>query len=112
MMAAVRLMSALPSRMKDAGWGRILNFARVSAIVTPAEMTDYSVPKTAPLAVSLGLAKDAAGTRVTANSAIAGPPIPRACRTSSTSWWIPPCPGRRRRWSSYVCSARSPCCSA
>src|SRR5690606_34798426 len=75
-MAAVHLMSALPSRMKDAGWGRILNIASGSAIFTPAEMTHYGVPKTAPLAVSLGFAKDAAGTGVTANSAIAGPPTP------------------------------------
>lgn len=72
-MASVRLIRAVLPRMKEAGWGRILNIASDSAIVTPAEMIHYGVSKTALLAVSRGFAKDAAGTGVTVNSVIAGP---------------------------------------
>lgn len=72
-MAAVRLIRATLPRMKEAGWGRILNIASDSAIVTPAEMIHYGVSKRALLAVSRGFAKDAAGTGVTVNSVIAGP---------------------------------------
>jgi len=72
-LAAVRLIRAVLPRMKEAGWGRVLNIASDSAIVTPAEMIHYGVSKTALLAVSRGFAKDAAGTGVTVNSVIAGP---------------------------------------
>lgn len=72
-MSAVRLIRAVLPRMKEAGWGRVLNIASDSAIVTPAEMIHYGVSKTALLAVSRGFAKDAAGTGVTVNSVIAGP---------------------------------------
>jgi NAD(P)-dependent dehydrogenase (short-subunit alcohol dehydrogenase family) len=72
-MTAVRLIRATLPRMKEKGWGRVLNIASDSAIVTPAEMIHYGVSKTAMLAVSRGFAKDAAGTGVTVNSVIAGP---------------------------------------
>ena len=72
-MAAVRLIRASLPGMKERGWGRVLNIASDSAIVTPAEMIHYGVSKTALLAVSRGFAKDAAGTGVTVNSVIAGP---------------------------------------
>ncbi|MGP9537236.1 SDR family NAD(P)-dependent oxidoreductase [Brachybacterium sp. AOP43-C2-M15] len=72
-LASVRLIRATLPRMKEAGWGRVLNIASDSAIVTPAEMIHYGVSKTALLAVSRGFAKDAAGTGVTVNSVIAGP---------------------------------------
>lgn len=72
-MSAVRLIRATLPQMKEAGWGRVLNIASDSAIVTPAEMIHYGVSKTALLAVSRGFAKDAAGTGVTVNSVIAGP---------------------------------------
>lgn len=72
-LSAVRLIRAVLPRMKETGWGRILNIASDSAIVTPAEMIHYGVSKTALLAVSRGFAKDAAGTGVTVNSVIAGP---------------------------------------
>lgn len=72
-MSAVRLIRATLPRMKEANWGRVLNIASDSAIVTPAEMIHYGVSKTALLAVSRGFAKDAAGTGVTVNSVIAGP---------------------------------------
>lgn len=72
-LSAVRLIRATLPRMAENGWGRILNIASDSAIVTPAEMIHYGVSKTALLAVSRGFAKEAAGTGVTVNSVIAGP---------------------------------------
>lgn len=72
-LSAVRLIrEALPG-MKERGWGRVVNIASDSAVVTPAEMIHYGVSKTSLLAVSRGFAKDAAGTGVTVNSVIAGP---------------------------------------
>lgn len=70
--AARQIRNALP-RMKERGWGRVLNIASDSAVVIPEEMIHYGMSKTALLAVSRGFAKDAAGAGVTVNSVIAGP---------------------------------------
>ncbi|WKG04145.1 SDR family NAD(P)-dependent oxidoreductase [Mycolicibacterium sp. HK-90] len=72
-LAAVRLIRSYLPGMTERGWGRAIQIASDSAIVTPAEMIHYGVSKTALLAVSRGFAKDAAGTGVTVNSVIAGP---------------------------------------
>jgi NAD(P)-dependent dehydrogenase (short-subunit alcohol dehydrogenase family) len=72
-LAAVRLIRAYLPGMTGRGWGRVLNIASDSAVVTPAEMIQYGMSKTALLAVSRGFAKEAAGTGVTVNSVIAGP---------------------------------------
>lgn len=72
-LSAVRLIRAYLPRMAEKGWGRAIQIASDSAIVTPAEMIHYGVSKTALLAVTRGFAKDAAGTGVTVNSVIAGP---------------------------------------
>ncbi|MDL9979432.1 SDR family NAD(P)-dependent oxidoreductase [Microbacterium sp. ASV49] len=72
-LSAVRLIRLLLPSMTERGWGRVLNIASDSAIVTPSEMIHYGVSKTALLGVSRGFAKAAAGTGVTVNSVIAGP---------------------------------------
>jgi NAD(P)-dependent dehydrogenase (short-subunit alcohol dehydrogenase family) len=72
-LAAVRMIRAYLPGMKERSWGRVLNVASDSAVVTPVEMVHYGMTKTALLAVSRGFAKDAAGTGVTVNSLIAGP---------------------------------------
>ncbi|MFE7216425.1 SDR family NAD(P)-dependent oxidoreductase [Streptomyces sp. NPDC057611] len=72
-LSAVRLIRAYLPGMKERGWGRVLNLASDSAVVTPAEMIHYGMTKTSLLAVGRGFAKDAAGTGVTVNSVIAGP---------------------------------------
>ncbi|WP_309104120.1 SDR family oxidoreductase [Microbacterium sp.] len=72
-LTAVRLTRAVLPGMKERGWGRVMNIASDSAVVTPAEMIHYGMSKTALLAVSRGFAKDAAGTGVTVNSVLAGP---------------------------------------
>ncbi|MDX1883033.1 SDR family oxidoreductase [Mycolicibacterium sp. 120270] len=72
-LAAVRLIRMYLPGMTTRGWGRAIQIASDSALVTPKEMIHYGVSKTALLAVSRGFAKDAAGTGVTVNSVIAGP---------------------------------------
>ncbi|OBK01777.1 oxidoreductase [Mycolicibacterium conceptionense] len=72
-LASVRLIRSYLPGMAERGWGRAIQIASDSAIVTPAEMIHYGVSKTALLAVSRGFAKEAAGTGVTVNSVIAGP---------------------------------------
>ncbi|WP_166908340.1 SDR family NAD(P)-dependent oxidoreductase [Mycobacterium sp. DL440] len=72
-LASVRLIRSYLPGMTERGWGRAIQIASDSAIVTPAEMIHYGVSKTALLAVSRGFAKQAAGTGVTVNSVIAGP---------------------------------------
>ena len=72
-LSAVRLIRAYLPSMTEKGWGRAIQIASDSAIVTPAEMIHYGVSKTALLAVTRGFAKDAAGSGVTVNSVIAGP---------------------------------------
>ncbi|MET0896429.1 MAG: SDR family oxidoreductase [Mycobacterium sp.] len=72
-LSAVRLIRSYLPGMVEKGWGRAIQIASDSALVTPAEMIHYGVSKTALLAVSRGFAKDAAGTGVTVNSVIAGP---------------------------------------
>jgi len=72
-LAAARLIRVYLPDMIERGWGRALQIASDSALVTPEEMIHYGVTKTALLALSRGFAKDAAGTGVTVNSVIAGP---------------------------------------
>ena len=72
-LAAARLIRRYLPGMEARGWGRIIQIASDSAIVTPAEMIHYGVTKTALLAVTRGFAKDTAGSGVTVNSVIAGP---------------------------------------
>lgn len=72
-LSAARLIRAYLPGMVNRRWGRVLQIASDSAVVTPVEMIHYGVSKTALLALSRGFAKDAAGTGVTVNSVIAGP---------------------------------------
>ncbi|WP_327287177.1 SDR family NAD(P)-dependent oxidoreductase [Streptomyces sp. NBC_01198] len=72
-LAAVRMIRGYLPGMKDRSWGRVINVASDSAVVTPVEMIHYGMTKTALLSVTRGFAKDAAGTGVTVNSLIAGP---------------------------------------
>jgi len=72
-LTAVRLTRHYLPAMMQRRWGRVVNIASDSAIVTPVEMIHYGMSKTALLAVSRGFAKAAAGTGVTVNSVLAGP---------------------------------------
>ncbi|ONI75937.1 oxidoreductase [Kribbella sp. ALI-6-A] len=72
-LSAVRLTRMYLPGMMERGFGRVMNIASDSAVVTPLEMVHYGVTKTALLAVTRGFAKAAAGTGVTVNSVMAGP---------------------------------------
>jgi NAD(P)-dependent dehydrogenase (short-subunit alcohol dehydrogenase family) len=72
-LSAARLTRIYLPGMIERSWGRILNIASDSAVVTPVEMIHYGMSKTALLAVTRGFAKAAAGSGVTINSVIAGP---------------------------------------
>ena len=51
-LAAVRLIRIYLPGMTERGWGRAIQIASDSALVTPEEMIHYGVSKTALLAVS------------------------------------------------------------
>ena len=72
-LSAVRLIRLYLPGMMERGFGRVMNIASDSAVVTPLEMVHYGMTKTALLAVTRGYAKAAAGTGVTVNSVMAGP---------------------------------------
>jgi NAD(P)-dependent dehydrogenase (short-subunit alcohol dehydrogenase family) len=72
-LSAVRLIRMYLPGMMERGFGRVMNIASDSAVVTPLEMVHYGMTKTALLAVTRGYAKAAAGTGVTVNSVMAGP---------------------------------------
>ena len=62
------------SGMLKRNWGRILFISSESGVQIPAEMVHYGVTKTDQIAVARGIAESVAGTGVTANSIVAGPP--------------------------------------
>ena len=72
-MSGVRLSRHYLSRMKNAGWGRILFIASESAVNIPTEMIHYGVTKTMQVALARGMAQLTAGTGVTVNSVLVGP---------------------------------------
>lgn len=72
-LSAVRLIRMYLPGMMGRGFGRVMNIASDSAVVTLLEMVHYGMTKTALLAVTRGYAKAAAGSGVTVNSVVAGP---------------------------------------
>ena len=79
--------------MKRANWGRIIFISSESALQIPVEMIHYGMTKTAQIAVARGLAESVAGTGITVNSILPGPPSPAELSSSSAPW---PRPGARR----------------
>src|ERR1700738_2882146 len=72
-MSGVRLSRAYFPGMLKRNWGRIVFISSESALNIPKEMIHYGTTKTAPLAVSRGLAEMTKGTAVTVNSVLPGP---------------------------------------
>src|SRR5207244_6602032 len=72
-MSGVRLSRYDLTRMKAAGWGRIIFISSESAVNIPVEMIHYGVTKTMQVTLARGLAETTAGTGVTVNSILAGP---------------------------------------
>lgn len=66
-LSAVRLIRALVPRMRERGWGRIINLG-TRAVVTPLpNMVEYSAAKAALVNMTTTLARHLAGTGTTAN---------------------------------------------
>jgi NAD(P)-dependent dehydrogenase (short-subunit alcohol dehydrogenase family) len=82
-MSGVRMSRHYLPRMVAAGWGRIVFISSESAVNIPKEMIDYGMTKTAQLAISRGLAEEAAGTGVTVNAVLPGP-----TRSESLVGWM------------------------
>src|SRR6266705_5597819 len=61
-LSGVRLSRHYLSRMKAAGWGRIIFISSESATNIPVEMIHYGVTKTMQVALARGLAETTAGT--------------------------------------------------
>jgi NAD(P)-dependent dehydrogenase (short-subunit alcohol dehydrogenase family) len=72
-MSGVRLSRRYLPGMMERGWGRVIFISSESGLNTPSEMIHYGVTKTAQLALSRGLAQNAAGTGVTVNAILPGP---------------------------------------
>ncbi len=66
--AFVRMVQQFGPRMRDAGWGRIINISSGGAWQPFAHMADYTATKAAILNLTVSLAKEFAGRGVTVNT--------------------------------------------
>jgi len=71
--SAVRLIRALVPPMKKKGWGRVIQIASSVAVQPFPFGPDYAASKAAIVNLSVGLAKDLAGTGITVNTVSPGP---------------------------------------
>lgn len=74
-MSGVRLARHYMKSMLARDWGRVVFISSESALNIPADMIQYGFSKTAQLSISRGLAKLAAGSRVTVNAVLPGPTL-------------------------------------
>lgn len=74
-MSGIRLSRCYLKGMLERDWGRIVFISSESALNIPPDMIHYGMTKTAQLAVAGGLARLAAGSRVTVNSVLPGPTL-------------------------------------
>src|SRR5215472_9961370 len=59
--------------MRERKWGRILFISSESGLLTPVEMINYGITKTAQAALARGLAREFGGCGVTVNAVLPGP---------------------------------------
>lgn len=65
--SAVRLIRALTPPMAERGWGRVITIGTRGTITPLANMVEYSAAKAAVVNLTSSLAKELAGSKVTAN---------------------------------------------
>ncbi|WP_030445942.1 SDR family NAD(P)-dependent oxidoreductase [Actinocatenispora sera] len=79
-LSAVALIRALVPPMRSAGWGRVINLGSRTATSPVPNLVDYGAAKAAVVNLTTALAKDLAGTGVTANSVSPGVIVTEAMR--------------------------------
>ena len=72
-LSGVRLVRAYGQGMRKRKWGRILFISSESGLLTPVEMINYGITKTAQAALARGLAREFGGCGVTVNGILPGP---------------------------------------
>ncbi len=70
--SAVRLIRALTPRMRERGWGRVINLGSRAATTPLPNMVDYSAAKAAVVNMTTSLAQHLTGSGVTANTVSPG----------------------------------------
>lgn len=70
--SAVQLIRALTPRMRQRGWGRVINLGSRAATTPLPNMVTYSAAKAAVVSMTTSLAKHLAGSGVTANTVSPG----------------------------------------
>ena len=71
--SGIRFVRAYGEGMRKRKWGRILFISSESGLLTPVEMINYGITKTAQAALARGLARDFGGCGVTVNAILPGP---------------------------------------
>ena len=67
-LSCVRMIRLIVPRMKELGWGRIIQIATGEATQPFADMPDYAASKSALLNLTVSLSKELAGKGITVNS--------------------------------------------
>lgn len=72
-LSGIRFVRAYGQGMRDRKWGRIVFISSESGLLTPVEMINYGITKTAQAALARGLAREFGGCGVTVNAVLPGP---------------------------------------
>jgi len=86
--SAVRLISALVPAMRPRQWGRVIQIGSAAGANPPPSMAGYGAAKAALANLTVSLAKDLAGSGVTANTVSPGPTLTEGWREFALSFAI------------------------
>jgi NAD(P)-dependent dehydrogenase (short-subunit alcohol dehydrogenase family) len=72
-LSGIRFVRAYGQAMRERKWGRIVFISSESGLLTPVEMINYGITKTAQAALARGLAREFGDCGVTVNAVLPGP---------------------------------------
>lgn len=72
-LSGIRFVRVYGQGMRERQWGRIVFISSESGLLTPVEMINYGVTKTAQAALARGLAREFGACGVTVNAVLPGP---------------------------------------